>query len=98
MVDIFQLLRRIRPDGRSIGVYEPDTIGAGFETCFNAFQAEDGVPAKIRINFDHWPWCHVCDVDCAMKTVAVFLLVLAAFMLGQYLDQELMPQQQEETK
>ena len=33
-----------------------------------------------------------------MKTVAVFLLVLAAFMLGQYFDQELMPQQQEETK
>jgi len=33
-----------------------------------------------------------------MKTIAVFLLVLAAFMLGQYFDQELMPQQQEETK
>jgi hypothetical protein len=33
-----------------------------------------------------------------MKTVAVFLLVLAAFMLGQYFDQELMPQQQEEAK
>jgi hypothetical protein len=33
-----------------------------------------------------------------MKTIAVFLLVLAAFMLGQYLDQDLMPQQQEEAK
>jgi len=33
-----------------------------------------------------------------MKTVAIFLLVLGAFMLGQYLDQDLMPQQQEETK
>ena len=33
-----------------------------------------------------------------MKTIAVFLLVLAAFMLGQYFDQELMPQQQEEAK
>jgi hypothetical protein len=33
-----------------------------------------------------------------MRTVAVFLLVLAAFMLGQYFDQELMPQQQEEAK
>ena len=33
-----------------------------------------------------------------MKTIAVFLLVLAAFMLGQYFDQDLMPQQQEETK
>jgi hypothetical protein len=33
-----------------------------------------------------------------MKTVAVFLLVLAAFMLAQYFDQELMPQQQEEAK
>jgi hypothetical protein len=33
-----------------------------------------------------------------MKTIAVFLLVLAAFMLGQYFDQDLMPQQQEEAK
>jgi hypothetical protein len=33
-----------------------------------------------------------------MKTAAIFLLVLAAFMLGQYLDQDLMPQQQEEAK
>ena len=33
-----------------------------------------------------------------MRTIAVFLLVLAAFMLGQYFDQELMPQQQEEAK
>jgi hypothetical protein len=33
-----------------------------------------------------------------MKTIAVFLLVLASFMLGQYLDQDLMPQQQEEAK
>ena len=33
-----------------------------------------------------------------MKTLAVFLLVLAAFMLGQYFDQDLMPQQREEAK
>ena len=33
-----------------------------------------------------------------MKTLAVFILVLAAFMLGQYLDQDLIPQQQEEAK
>jgi hypothetical protein len=33
-----------------------------------------------------------------MRTIAVFILVLAAFMLGQYFDQELMPQQQEEAK
>jgi hypothetical protein len=33
-----------------------------------------------------------------MKTLAVFLLVLASFMLGQYFDQDLMPQQQEEAK
>ena len=33
-----------------------------------------------------------------MKTVAIFLLVLGAFLLGQYFDQELMPQQQEEVK
>jgi ABC-type dipeptide/oligopeptide/nickel transport system permease subunit len=33
-----------------------------------------------------------------MKTAAIFLLVLAAFMLGQYLDQDLMPQQQKEAK
>jgi len=33
-----------------------------------------------------------------MKTLAVFLLVLSAFMLGQYFDQDLMPQQQEEAK
>lgn len=33
-----------------------------------------------------------------MRTIAVLLLVLAAFMLGQYFDQELMPQQQEEAK
>jgi len=33
-----------------------------------------------------------------MKTIAVFLLVLASFMLGQSFDQDLMPQQQEEAK
>jgi hypothetical protein len=33
-----------------------------------------------------------------MKTLVVFLLVLGAFMLGQYFDQDLMPQQQEEAK
>jgi hypothetical protein len=37
-------------------------------------------------------------VDRAMKTIAVFLLVLASFMLGQYFDQDLMPQQQKEAK
>jgi hypothetical protein len=33
-----------------------------------------------------------------MKTIAVFLLVLGALLLGQYFDQDLMPQQQEEAK
>jgi hypothetical protein len=33
-----------------------------------------------------------------MKTIAVFLLVLASFMLVQYFDQDLMPQQQKEAK
>jgi len=30
-----------------------------------------------------------------MKTIAVFLLVLAAFMLGQYFDQDLIQQKTE---
>lgn len=33
-----------------------------------------------------------------MKTIGIFLLVLASFMLGQYFDQDLMPQQKMEAK
>jgi hypothetical protein len=33
-----------------------------------------------------------------MKTLVVFLLVLGALLLGQYFDQDLMPQQQKEAK
>jgi hypothetical protein len=34
-------------------------------------------------------------VDCHMKTLAIFILILASFMLGQYLDQDLIQQKTE---
>lgn len=58
-MDILQLLWRSGTYGWSIGVYEPDAVGAGIETGLNASQAKDSIPAQVCIYLDHGPWCYV---------------------------------------
>ena len=59
MLYVLQFLWGSRPYGRRIGVYEPDAIGPGVKAGLYAFEAEDGISAKVSINLDQWPGCHI---------------------------------------